>query len=449
MTRGPQPRRCVACGATVIDAYRKDGHFNCVTGTIAQGLDRPAECWFIQHQDLAQPFLEALRPIKNQGKITTAKFEKKAAFAKGVITLETENNLTRETLKPLVEIFGRVHTGRLIAAIDPKYPIKAKLISLFHGQRKHKALPKPPKTAKPPKPVPEIIELPPEFDKALEIWSEISHRRANRQIKIGNNYDAKTASRRVADARKFLEFLVKNGVRSWASVSQVHLDEFTVTFPRRLAQKAFSFWNAIRTHFPMHAKLVGPRKEKNTPITERIISEEKYRSILKAVSQERDTGLALCICFVLIYAQTIIHASKLTLCKIRQDGNKYQICFNEIWVPIDPITQRLLEKRLSEIKRENINIEDTSKLKIFSDSVHSLESKMLKLTGVNAKKLRSTAVRKILLNGYTDRKGIELSLGVSMQTVRMIEKSCAWDLQDYVQEEVRSLRKDLLNGKIS
>lgn len=445
MERGPQLRRCVACGARAINAYGKVGHYNCVTGAIAKGNGRPSECWIIRHPTLAEPFLAALHPVKAQGKPTNDFFDRKITFAREVMVLEQQNKLTAETLKPLVEAFGRANTGKFIGSLPGDHPIKLKLTAVFRRTRP----PKPSKLPKNPRPPVEIIELPPEFEKAIAIWSDISHRRAARHIKNGNTYEVRTASRRVQDARRFLEFLVKNGVTSWANVSQIHLDEFTVSHPRRLAQKAFSFWRAIRGHFPMLAKLVGPRREKPVPITERTVSDEQYKSILKFAEQCNDQEITLCIYLVLVYAQTIVKATEITVGQIRCTESKYQIRFNEIWVPLDPMTQSALERRLSEIKQANWGQELNPETKLFSSSPQHLSNDIRLATGIHARKMRLTAIRRILLSGYTDRKGIELSLGVTMQTIRFLERSCSWALQDYVTEEARELRKDLLNGKLS
>lgn len=446
MDRGPELRRCIACGAEkAIHAYHEVGHFNCVTGSIPKALGRPKECWFFQHPTIAEPFLAALYPVKAHGKTTNAFFDRKVAFAKAVMLLEQQNKLTADSLKPIVDSFGRANAGKFISALPDGYQIKSKLVILLRRTRS----PKPSKLPKDRKAEPELINLPQEFEKALLIWSDISHRRAERKLKAGNNYDEKTPARRVKDARRFLEFLVKNGVHSWANVSQIHLDEFTVTHTRRLAQLAFAFWHAIRTHFPMHAKLVRPRNEKDKSITERTVSEDQFKSILKTASLCKDTEVSLCIFITLLYAQTILKATNLTLDQIRLQQGKYQIRFNEIWVPIDPMTERALKNRLSEIEQDSWGYEVSPNAKIFSSSANHLYIALRRATGVDARKLRLTAVRKILLNGYTDRKGIELSLGVTMETVRSVERSCGFALQDYVPEEARKLRKDLLDGKLS
>lgn len=445
MKRGPKIRPCIACGAKAITAYLTDGYFNCVTGQLADGISQPGECWSRRFPTLAEPFLQALRPVKVQGKTTKAFFEKKTKFALGIIELEQQGELTAETLKPLVEAIGRIFAGKFIASLSNEFAIKEKLQCAYRGTR----TPKLPKTAAQ-KEKAEPLELPDEFERALAVWSDISHRRAERQKKIGNSYHPRTAIRRVNDARRFLEFLVKNGVTNWANVSQIHLDDFTVKTNRRLAQKAFMFWNAIRSHFPMQAKLVRPRNKRDDPIMNHIISESQYKSVLTIASRSEDAQIALCLLFVAVYAQTVTKSAELDRSDTRRIDGGYQIRFNEVWVPLDPMTQGVLERRLAEIDmnslREGTNLE---KMMLFSYSAKTLFYLISKVTNLDLKPIRLTAVRRLLQNGYTDRKGIELALGVSMQTVRIVEKSCGWDLQNYVPEAARTLRKDLLNGKIN
>jgi len=66
------------------------------------------------------------------------------------------------------------------------------------------------------------------------------------------------------------------------------------------------------------------------------------------------------------------------------------------------------------------------------------------LANCSLKKLRLTAVANVILSGYSSRASISRALGVSIPTVKEVEKIFPWDLHESLPEKVINERKKLL-----
>lgn len=170
-------RRCYTCGERkVLDVPAQDGRFNCVTAKLADGKERPAQCWQNRFPTVGRDLLAAIKPTIPCGSKEAGHLRKKLAFAESLGTLDESELLSAETLRPLVAEMGAIFAGKYIALLPDASALKQKLKRILH----------------PPKPKVEKrikkILLPPEFEKALAIWADISNKRAARMVANGNNY---------------------------------------------------------------------------------------------------------------------------------------------------------------------------------------------------------------------------------------------------------------------
>lgn len=430
-------RRCYTCGERkVLDVPTQDGRFNCVTAKLADGKVRPAQCWLNRFPTVGSDLLAAIKPTIPCGSREAVRLRKKLAFAEALATLEENGQLSTETIKPLIAEMGLIFAGKYLATLPETSSLKKKIKALLH----------PPKI-KTPKIV-KCISLPLEFEKALTIWTDISTKRAERMIANGNKYHPDTAPRRINDARYFLEFLTQQGLTNWSQVSQRHLDQYLGKTNRAAAQKAFAFWFAIKRHFPMTGTLARPRNKRPESIFDLILRNDEYDEALELAKSATDTEGALGTFFVMLYAQTITSCLSMTLDNLRTVDGIHQVRFNEIWIPLDSMVAELLEQYLAYREQTLSSQSNGENNLLFLKPGRNLFLSVVKITKQSTKKLRATAIYRILKNGYTDRRGIQISLGVSMTTTAHLERACGWDLQDYVPEEARKLRQDMLNGKL-
>ena len=156
------------------------------------------------------------------------------------------------------------------------------------------------------------------------------------------------------------------------------------------------------------------------------------------------------ISFIAIYAQTLVATKTLKIDDIQKTEDVFQVKFHHAWVPLDEHTSSLLAKHLSQraVMLELNPSEYDSGLLILRKR-RQLETKIASLTNRGLKDIRLTALISIMQTGFRDRRGLEMALGVSQQTIVNIEQLCGWDFQQAVSDEAAALRRDLIDGKLA
>lgn len=146
-----------------------------------------------------------------------------------------------------------------------------------------------------------------------------------------------------------------------------------------------------------------------------------------------------------LLGQTIARSATLTLDDFRRSRHgKLEAKFAEDWMPIDKLTERYLC-----LYRPNIGepLLTASAQVLFTYPVGQMQKAVIKLVGVNLKRLRMTAVANIIRSGVTDRGAITRLLGVAINSVAYIEQGFQWDLQSTVPLDVVEARNEVIRGE--
>lgn len=443
----PRHRTCYVCHGKVLARPTNDKRrHHCISLGEALCGKLPKECW--QHQD--HPFifdiLSTVLPYRQSDRRGDLAHQRRVDIARLVLSSTTTGNLDVEKFIKGASGFAVRHLRRFIGALPESSPLRdllAKPIAditmqlALHNPRNPMGFPRP---ASPPK---RVVELPSEFQMALDMYAEASHRRAKLKVERGHNYDPRTAVRRVEDARRFCEFLAENRVNRWATVAARHLDDFIVTVNRHAAQRAWTFLNFLYGRVPLLSKIPRPRDTpRHSGAMVAGIDDAKYA--VARLSKQSDLQVAIAGLFLAMYAQTISHSCTLTLSQFRRQGNGLQVKFHGDWMPLDPLMDQLICQFRPEFTESNYA--GTDEL-LFTLTCRTLSVRVAKVAGVALKPLRLAAISNLLRSGMTDRGAIVYYLGVSMPTIEDVERTTYWDLQSTVSPEIVEARNEVIRGE--
>lgn len=415
--------------------------YNCVTGGVAKGVRPPAACWQRRFPRVGHSILAAMPTLTVDSQPQRVRLSRYVALGESIATLAEARRLDVDAVTDLIREYGLFRFLRVREKLPDDPAVVAAIdeaMKLGRWRAPPKKGPKKPKPARPPKPA--APTLAPDFEKAIALWRDVSQERARQMIARGNKYESSTADRREADARRFLTFVESQGVARWPDVAQRHLDAFTLHTSRGAAKRVFTFLRFAQKKFPFAGKILRPR-ERRPDILARLASEHDVQQALdKARKATHEASLAVFL--VALYAQTVRSCHGLAVKDVRRTKEATLLKFSEVWVPLDDETAALVHRR---IERMKVAGEDQP---LFASRLTTLAEATARIARCDLKKLRLAAVANILQSGYTDRRGIKLALGISSQTVRLVELVCGWDTQDSVSDEAAQLRHDLLRGKL-
>jgi len=297
MPRGPNLRKCSACGAYVVAQHAGDlRRFNCVTGNLANGVSVPDQCWQRRFPKFGPSVLAAMSPLHVNNHEQNVSLQRTAATAEALAVLAEAGRLDTEAVTELMRKHTLFRVRRLREKLPHDVPFLATIddaIRLGGWRKKYKrpsrAKPKPPKPPQPPKPpAPQPTALSPDFARAMILWENATRERAKRKSEAGHPYHPQILQRRLTDARRFLEFLQADGVTSWSNVAQRHLDAFVVEVNYGAAKRAYTFLRHIRNRFRFTAKLQRP-KRRRPDMLKHIATETE---LARALENARNMGSA-------------------------------------------------------------------------------------------------------------------------------------------------------------
>ncbi len=433
-------RKCYVCYGKVSSRATNDNRrHNCVSLGEALCGELPDECWQLQHHPYVLDILRTITACQQKGKHSDIAHQRRVELAKIVLSATETGQLDKK-------VFFERATGfssRQLKAFLDALPESSYLRDLLAQPVAEITKPKPQEKA--PKPKKPLVELPPEFEKALGMYAEASERRAKLKVERGHEYDSRTAIRRIEDARRFCEFLTQHGITRWADVAARHLDDYIVTMNRHAAQRAWTFLNFLHGRVPMLAKIPRPRDTpRHSGAMVALLSDAK--KAIACLVKHPDLQVAIAGLFLAMYAQTIAHSCTLKLNQFRRQDGSLQAKFHGDWMPLDPLTDQLICRYRPEYADDGYTGADQP---FFSLPCFNLKRKVAATAGVPLKPLRLAAISNLLRSGMTDRGAIVYYLGVSMPTIEDVERTTYWDLQSTVPPEVVEARNEVIRGERS
>ena len=451
--RARKLRKCMACSESVIDPEMGWLHaYHCKSGKLAANMAPGEKCWRHRFPNVGHDALAILHPAASGGVVSQEYIAAKVAIVEALASAVEKGQNDGTVLMELEGRFGASLVGRM-CAIVPKASTLYMAVQTFQKKRRsqmrRKNQPKSERQKAERKPRNTIELSSPEFIDSLQQWDEACRARADRRAKCGAPYNKVTINHLRRSPRRFCAYLEQEGITRWVDVAQRHVDGYIEATNRHAAQKAFTFLRFIMRRFRIKTTFKRPRNEQ-PKISNRVIPPEEFERLLNKAALLPDTDVALAISFVGIYGQTLVATNALKIDAVQDTADGFQVKFNEAWVPMDDYTSSLLEKCLEQrtsILQDAPGNYDPSLL-ILSKRWH-LEPKIASLTNRKLRDIRLTALVNILQTGFRDRRALEMSLGVSQQTIINIERLCGWDFQQAVSDEAAALRRDLIDGKLA
>jgi hypothetical protein len=399
----------------------------------------PKECWQHQHHPYVLDILGTITAYQQKGKHSDLAHQRRVELARMMLLATETGQLDMKAFCEGATDFTSRQLKGFLAALPESSSLRDLLAQPVAEITNPKLQEKAPKPKKP------IVELPPEFEKALSMYAEASERRAKLKVERGHEYDPRTAIRRIEDARRLCEFLAQHGVTRWADVAARHLDDYIVTVNRHSAQRAWTFLNFLHDRVQMLAKIPRPR---NAPrhSAAMVASLTDAKKAITRLAKHPDLQVAIAGLFLAMYAQTIAHSCTLKLNQFRRQDGSLQAKFHGDWMPLDPLTDQLICQYRSEYAESGHTGPDEP---LFSYSYATLNQKIAEISGTPLKPLRLAAISNLLRSGMTDRGAIVYYLGVSMPTIEDVERTTYWDLQSTVPPEVVEARNEVIRGERS
>lgn len=439
----------MACSQAVMDtAQVREFATHCLSGTMALGIDSPECCWQKRFPKVGRDALVTLRPVWRKNTVTIRNIEAKVAIVEALAVAAEQGDADANIMRQLNERFGASIVGRVCAAIPDGSPLLPP-VAAFRREKKREARNKGrPESVN--RSTAEKYQLTsPEFLEALRYWGETYQVRGERKAKYGNAYKMRTLKIIMQSAERFCAYLEQEEIFRWVDVAQRHIDGYIEATNRHAAQKACTFLRFVTKRFRIKSTFKRPRNELSK-ISPRVLPADEVNRLLDEALALHGTEVAVAFSFIAIYAQTLVAVQALTMDAIQQTEGGYQVRFNEVWIPMDEQTGTLLAKYLEERSRalqEGDGRDNPNHLIL--NKPWRLEYLMSRLTKGRLKDIRLTALISIMQTGFRDRRALELSLGVSLQTIVNIERLCGWDFQSSVSDEAAELRRDLIDGKLA
>lgn len=451
-------RACVVCdqqGLSLPVATRC--RHNCSNAGFEDGNGPGAACWSHRFPVCGKDLLACLRPVAIRTSDARTGYAAIVKLVEDIAVLFEANRLTPEQVQGLVAAHGALRVRAVARRIGAKSAVGSALrIALGPPPRAQKhARSSEPKAkgrtrSADPKRVASLKELPADFARALDEWREtcrgIQQIKQERGVKNADN----TTWRTIRDAEWLCIFLAGIGLQHWEEMASRHYLLFRLQHGVSIAATAFRFLKFVKSRHPrMTATFRRPVMPKR-PVTERLTERDRVVKAVQAAVDAGDVPTALLLCLVGLYAQPLTHCRKLAVGDFRRRDGSVACKFNEIWVPLDRVTAKLLQRHLAQLGCSADAIDDQSEAGVclFGESIFVLTGRIKRYISDPLPKLRLTAVANVIAQGILDRNGIHRSFGVSMPTIAEVERIFGWQLQSEVSRDTRAHRRRLLNGEL-
>jgi hypothetical protein len=430
-------RRCNICQENINSPPLNDKKsHNCVSlGTQLIGAT-PDLCW----QHLKNPFsheiLATIPAYAQKGQRSDLAHETRIKLGLAVLELAASGLPTESQWDGLIQKFG-FKTLATFSGLLPESSILRQTLDPILTKL-------PPEARKPHRPEKPCLPIPDEFEAAVQLFEQKTIGLYEIKLQRGHKYHEKTVKRRVRDARNLCEFLAIRGLKFWPEVSQHDLDEFIIQTSSGAGARAYTFLLFVRTQFKLTQQFIRPKQILKPP-NDIFYDQEVTREVLKKIVSHQDLQVVIAALFLTLLGQTIARSATLTLDDFRRSRHgKLEAKFAEDWMPIDKLTERYLC-----LYRPNIGepLLTASAQVLFTYPVGQMQKAVIKLVGVNLKRLRMTAVANIIRSGVTDRGAITRLLGVAINSVAYIEQGFQWDLQSTVPLDVVEARNEVIRGE--
>ncbi|MBK7366116.1 MAG: hypothetical protein IPI97_14455 [Nitrosomonas sp.] len=379
--------------------------------------------------------MKAIYPVSPDCARDNDALRRKVGLAESIATLLEAGQLTPENIQNLIDTFGCQVIGKFAHSLPGTNVFlesykKLKKKEVFHKEQL------------------EFTIKSEEFNKAIELWTEYFKLRAAQKEKFGHAYGPMTPQRYIRDGKSFCHYLESIGVTNWVDVAQRHLNGYLDIKGRNRAQRVYRFMQFVKKNFRVVSTFAKPVGNKPQVIN-RVVHTDQFDNVLNLALESSDIETSLAVYFVGLYAQTIKTLSEMKIDQIRETSSGFEVRFFEGFIPLDSETAGLVRKYLSH--RNDLQAKELVQNPdlLFISNCPLLGARAKRVSKVRMKNLRLTAIMNMLKNGFTDRQGIKRTLGVSMETVAIVERACGYDIQDSISEEAAQLRSDLLNGKLN
>lgn len=446
MSKATRLRRCTACKGKIDAPIMKDQRrHHCVSLEVSDFDRLPETCWRKVFQENSEDVLSALPAYRQKSANTRKQFEIRVALAKDVLCHMKQEDLDLGVYKELLGEYGPIRLAHFISELPQGCDVRE---SLDNARREYIAENKPPAKPRPKRDNKKAIaSLPEDFSKAIELWSEHSKRLAKTKLERGGDYSDYTVNRRINDSIKFCLFLKEQGLKHWPEVSQRHLDLYIAENTIEAGQHAFTFLSHVKRRFRLMHKFIRPRN-RGTLIVNKLLDFSEIPKVVRSANDHSDTETSLALLLVALYAQTVKNTLELRLEQIKRTTDGLEIKFAKYWIPLDEITSQKIEMLANDrgltIPSHHNDDEGYDSPRLLTSGEKQLEYRVSKLANCSLKKLRLTAVANVILSGYSSRASISRALGVSIPTVKEVEKIFPWDLHESLPEKVINERKKLL-----
>lgn len=409
---------------------------NCVSlGTQLVG-SIPDNCWQHQKNPFAREVLTTIPAYEQKGRRSDLAHETRVKLGLAVLELSSAGFLTESQWDLLIQKFGFKIISTFSVLLPESSILRQTLDPILFRL--------PPEARKPHRPEKPCLPLTDEFEAAVQLFEQKTIRLYEVKLERGHKYHEKTVKRRVRDARNFCEFLAKRGLKFWPEVSQYDLDEFIIQTSSGAGARAYTFLLFVRTQFKLTQRFIRPKQILKPP-NDVFYDQEVTREVLKKVVSHQELQVVIAALFLALFGQTVSRCVQLKLDDFRRRSNgKLEAKFAEDWMPIDKLTERYLCQYRPNIGEPMLT---ESVPLLFTYNVDQMQRAVIKLVGVNLKRLRMTAVANIIRSGVTDRGAITRLLGVAMNTVAYIEQGFQWDLQSTVPLDVLEARNEVIRGE--
>jgi hypothetical protein len=438
-------RQCTVCGGNITYPVLPDERrHSCVSIGDQLLSEIPPECWQNSNNKIATELLSAIPSHFIYIEASRIPHQKRLEISSLILEATKEKMPVPEFWLGLMDQFGKRFYKQFYSHLPESSNIKAVMkpsIDSLIKVKKERVVKE--KVAKIERIPVEPIQLPGEFQRAVNAFEAAGIRRYELKIQRGHNYQLDTIKRRTADATHFCEFLTLRGHQFWPEVGQHDLDEYVDSHSRHAGAHAFTFLKFLKQKFKLTQKFIRPRN-KHATITESVATINNMREVIIKVAQYDDPQVVAAALLLLLYAQPLTRTMKLKGNNFKRANGKLFVKFAEEWTPVDALTEKFLCSFYPDMRDSDFA---GSEKPLLTYSTAKMGYEINKIVKTSLKPLRLGAIANLIRSGITDRISISRILGVSMPTVVLVEKTFQWDLQSTVSPEIIASRNEVIRGE--
>lgn len=445
-------RICFVCGQSGLMAPRGNPRrFNCAYAAMDAQMQPSGVCWAKRFPTCGSELLRIFPPTEAATLRQRLSRERSLQAVAQIGELFEAGSLTLATGKELLTEYGTRRLRSFAQRLGTETPLGESLSSIVRELTQPVSI-KHPQDHLPGETRAALVSaLPPDFSRAVEMWREVSLNIEKLKQERGVRNSTYTAKRLIRDAELLCVFLAQIGLQHWEEMAPRHYLLFRLEHGLSIACSVFQFLKFVKSRFPrMTARFFRPTQPK-TVITERLTDRDRIIKAIQAAEDADDAAIALLLCFIGLYAQTLVACTKLAVGDFRIRNEKVEAKFHEVWIPLDTVTATLLKRHLlrSGCGRDALGDPGQAGVCIFQVGSWKLSEQLKARIDVPIPKLRLTAVANVIAQGFIDRNGIHRAFGVSFPTIADVERIFGWQLQGEISDDARQHRRKLLNGQLA